>query len=461
MKKQLVSILLTLCMVLPLMPTAAWAVEEPVAEVAATVQIGEAITEYDSFAAAWAAASEASSTEDNPAKVTLYQDVTTGTNAPASWPILVAEEKYIALNLNGYDINGGEETTNVLRIEGTLTLNDSGATPRTRYGYWSEDTYSIGSSPASTGHYDVLTGGIISSNALGEGAWEGCVHIGLRGTFTMNGGVIAGGKRSGIYIETNENNGKIDTPTYGHFVMNGGTIAGNASSGVNAPRTTTGQKEDIGFRMNNGEILNNRSNYGGGVNGAIEMYGGLIAYNQAEEGGGIYNRSGRAVHINKGTISYNSAGNGGGICGDLTTILLEKDGVVSNNSAQNGGGIWVNEGEYSGGIVAAGKVTYNTAENYGGGIYSCGKVEDRLNGTAEVSYNEADCGGGIYLIITNGWYPTPIEGDEGSTVSHNKAKTNGGGIYLQGGENMSPCDPDINVAITKPDKMAADGILRR
>lgn len=97
-------------------------------------------------------------------------------------------------------------------------------------------------------------------------------------------------------------------------------------------------------------------------------------------------------------------------------------------------------------IVAAGKVTYNTAENYGGGIYSCGKVEDRLNGTAEVSYNEADCGGGIYLIITNGWYPSPIEGDEGSTVSHNKAKTNGGGIYLQGGENMSPCDPDINVS---------------
>ena len=494
MKKQLLSLFLCFCMILPMIPTTALAAEEsatapvlvdqgdssatkveesvaeppaddPTAEKskseslgeqtpvkdtgstkAATVQIGEAITAYDSFADAWAAASEASTTEDAPAKVTLYQDVTTGTNAPASWPILVAEEQYIALDLNGYDINGGEETTNVLRIEGTLTLNDSGATPRTRYGYWSEDTYSIDSSPASTGHYDVLTGGIISSNASCEGTREGCVHIGLCGTFTMNGGIIAGGKRSGIYIDTNEDNGKIDTPTYGHFVMNGGTIAGNASSGVKAPRTTTGQKGDIGFRMNNGEILNNRSNYGGGVNGAIEMYGGLIAYNQAEEGGGIYNRSGRAVHINKGTISYNSAGNGGGICGDFTTILLEKDGVVSNNSARNGGGIWVEKGEYSGGIVAAGKVTYNTAENYGGGIYSCGKVEDRLNGTAEVSYNEADCGGGIYLIITHGWYPTPIEGDEGSTVSHNKAKTNGGGIYLRGGENMSPCDPDINVS---------------
>ena len=495
MKKQLLSLFLCFCMILPMIPTTALAAEEsvtvpvlvdqgdssatkveesvaeppaddPTAEKskseslgeqtpvkdtestkAATVQIGEKITDYNRFADAWAAASEASTTEDAPAKVTLYQDVTTGTNAPASWPILVAEEKYIALDLNGYDINGGDATTNVLRIEGTLTLNDSGATARTRYGYWNEDTYSIDdSTPASTVHYDALTGGIISSNALSEETREGCVHIGFWGTFTMNGGIIAGGKRSGIYIDTNEDNGKIDTPTYGHFVMNGGTIAGNASSGVKAPRTTTGQKGDIGFRMNNGEILNNRSNYGGGVNGAIEMYGGLIAYNQAEEGGGIYNRSGRAVHINKGTISYNSAGNGGGICGDFTTILLEKDGVVSNNSARNGGGIWVEKGEYSGGIVAAGKVTYNTAENYGGGIYSCGKVEDRLNGTAEVSYNGADCGGGIYLIITHGWYPTPIEGDEGSTVSHNKAKTNGGGIYLRGGENMSPCDPDINVS---------------
>ena len=490
MKKQLLSLFLCFCMILPMIPTTALAAEEsatapvlvdqgdssatkveesvaeppaddPTAEKskseslgeqtpvkdtvstkAATVQIGEVITVYDSFAAAWAAASEVSTTEDSPAKVTLYQDVTTGTNAPASWPILVAEEKYIALDLNGYDINGGEETTNVLRIEGTLTLNDSGATPRTRYGYWSEDTYSIGSSPASTGHYDVLTGGIISSNASCEGTREGCVHIGLCGTFTMSGGIIAGGKRSGIYIDSGKTHPLADE-RYGHFVMNGGTIAGNANIGVNAPDFTTGTG-DIGVLINSGNILNNRSSYtGGGVDGAIKMYGGLIAYNQAKAyGGGIF--SGVNIEIYGGSISHNSAERGGGIYAAGESVTLKKDGVVSNNSAQQGGGIF-GDGVRTGGIFVSGKVTGNTAE-LGGGIFADGNATVRLHNTAEVSYNEADCGGGIYRRINSGWYPIAIAGDKGSTVSHNKAKTDGGGIYCRGGENMSPYESSIDVS---------------
>ena len=489
MKKQLLSLFLCFCMILPMIPTTALAAEEsatapvlvdqgdssatkveesvaeppaddPTAEKskseslgeqtpvkdtvstkAATVQIGEVITVYDSFAAAWAAASEVSTTEDSPAKVTLYQDVTTGTNAPASWPILVAEEKYIALDLNGYDINGGEETTNVLRIEGTLTLNDSGATPRTRYGYWSEDTYSIGSSPASTGHYDVLTGGIISSNASCEGTREGCVHIGLCGTFTMSGGIIAGGKRSGIYIDSGKTHPLADE-RYGHFVMNGGTIAGNANIGVNAPDFTTGTG-DIGVLINSGNILNNRSSYtGGGVDGAIKMYGGLIAYNQAEAyGGGIFSIA--DIEIYGGSISHNSAERGGGIYADGGSVTLKKDGVVSNNSAQQGGGIF-GEGVSTGGIFVSGKVTGNTAES-GGGIFADGNATVRLHNTAEVSYNEADCGGGIYRRSDAGWYPIAIAGDKGSTVSHNKAKTDGGGIYCRG-RVMSFSEPNIDVS---------------
>lgn len=496
MKKQLLSLFLCFCMILPMIPTTALAAEEsvtapvlvdqgdssatkveesvaeppaddPTAEKskseslgeqtpvrdtgstkAATVQIGEDITAYDSFAAAWAVASAASTTEEAPAKVTLYQDVTTGTNAPASWPIKVAEEQYIALDLNGYDINGGEETTNVLRIEGTLTLNDSGATPRTRYGYWSEDTYSIDSSPASTGHYDVLTGGIISSNASCEGTREGCVHIGLCGTFTMNGGIIAGGKRSGIYIDSGKTHPLADV-RYGHFVMNGGTIAGNANIGVYAPRTYTGHEGDIGFFMNGGNILNNRSSYtGGGVNGAIEMYGGLIAYNQAEAyGGGIFSIA--DIEIYGGSISHNSAERGGGIYADGGSVTLKKDGVVSNNSAQQGGGIF-GEGVSTGGIFVSGKVTGNTAES-GGGIFADGNATVRLHNTAEVSYNEADCGGGIYRRSNAGWYPIAIAGDKGSTVSHNKAKTDGGGIYCRGSV-MSFSDPNIDVSYNEAGK---------
>lgn len=491
MKKQLLSLFLCFCMILPMIPTTALAAEEsatapvlvdqgdssatkveesvaeppaddPTAEKskseslgeqtpvkdtestkAATVQIGEAITAYDSFADAWAAASAASTTEDAPAKVTLYQDVTTGTNAPDSWPISVAEEKYIALDLNGCDINGGEATTNVLLIEGTLTLNDSGATPRTRYGYWNEDTYSIdNSAPASTDHYDVLTGGIISSNASCVGTREGCVHIGLCGTFTMNGGIIAGGKRSGIYIDSGKTHPLADE-RYGHFVMNGGTIAGNANIGVYAPDFTTGTG-DIGVLINSGNILNNRSSYtGGGVNGAIKMYGGLIAYNQAKAyGGGIFSIVN--IEIYGGSISYNSAERGGGIYASGERVTLEKDGVVSNNSAQQGGGIF-GDGLRTGGIFVSGKVTGNTAE-LGGGIFADGNATVRLHNTAEVSYNEADCGGGIYRRINAGWYPIAIAGDKGSTVSHNKAKTDGGGIYLRGGENMSSSDPDIDVS---------------
>ena len=492
MKKQLLSLFLCFCMILPMIPTTALAAEEsvtapvlvdqgdssatkvkesvaeppaddPTAEKskseslgeqtplkdtestkAATVQIGEDITAYDRFADAWAAASAALTTEDAPAKVTLYQDVTTDTNAPASWPISVAEEKYISLDLNGYDINGGEATTNVLRIEGTLTLNDSGATPRTRYGYWNEDTYSIDdSTPASTGHYDVLTGGIISSNALGEDTREGCVRIEKCGTFTMNGGIIAGGKRSGIYIDSGKTHSLADV-RYGLFVMNGGTIAGNANSGVYAPRTHTGSEGDIGFFMNSGNILNNRSSYtGGGVNGAIEMRGGLIAYNQAKDyGGGIFSIA--AIEIYGGSISYNSAERGGGIYASGERVTLEKDGVVSNNSAQQGGGIF-GYGVRTGGILVSGKVTGNTAES-GGGIFADGNATVHLHDTAEVSYNKADCGGGIYRRISAGEGPIAIIGDKGSTVSHNEAKTDGGGIYCRGAENMSPSEPNIDVS---------------
>ena len=100
MKKQLVSILLTLCMVLPLMPTAAWAAEEP-ADAPVLVEQGDS-----SAAAAEKPAAEPAEKE-------------TETPAPEPFPTEIA--------LCSYESENGEKSDNGVSLAAAVTaLNENG-----------------------------------------------------------------------------------------------------------------------------------------------------------------------------------------------------------------------------------------------------------------------------------------------------------------------------------------------
>lgn len=170
--------------------------------------------------------------------------------------------------------------------------------------------------------------------------------------------------------------GATDTPIMmfaGTFTMNGGSIAGNTSEYYAGGVLVY---DNAVFTMNGGKISNNTvtSDYGsggGGVfvsGGTFIMNGGEISDNTVSVvpqpdggsayvgGGGIYAEHG-TVEIKGGVISGNSAANGygGGIFLNATkleykpdqsgsepaavTFTLEGDALIANNTAKSGGGI--------------------------------------------------------------------------------------------------------------------------
>lgn len=119
---------------------------------------------------------------------------------------------------------------------------------------------------------------------------------------------------------------------------------------------------------------------------ALNMYGGNITGNTAEDGAGVYCATKVAMTIKGGSITNNVAtGNGGGIyCkGDVKIC----NGNITGNSANIGGGVYVTKGnseysKYDSFEMEGGNITGNTATEKGGGVYGShfvvlsGYVED-------------------------------------------------------------------------------------
>ena len=157
------------------------------------------------------------------------------------------------------------------------------------------------------------------------------------------------------------------------FELKSGTIAGNVANGYGGGVYLGSNTE---FILNGGEILGNfSSSYGGGVSCAvgtnIQLKSGKIAYNIAgRSGGGIYLRG--LEYVNKTTLTiedkmqilYNQANNGGGIGGIVCTVDM-KGGIVQGNGAEEGAGFDL----YSACMnLSGGKIINNVAQSNGGGI---------------------------------------------------------------------------------------------
>ena len=228
----------------------------------------------------------------------------------------------------------------------------------------------------------------------------------VAGTFTMYGGNITGNIESnsedvfgaGVYL-ARETGNDSSVP---NFTMNGGSIAGNIlkknhSTGISGGGGVYVEANTI-FTINGGSIIDNMTvdgNYnvglhGGGVyaRGTVNMNGGNIINNKSERGGGVY--------IYKAANFYMSSGS-----------------INNNEAASSGGGVYIaessNQGDttlaMSGGSITGNAVISNLTSSNGGGVYNAASI--KISGNVQIAGNlkkksEQDAG------TANNLYPSEI-----------------------------------------------------
>ena len=118
---------------------------------------------------------------------------------------------------------------------------------------------------------------------------------------------------------------------------------------------------------------------------------------------------------------------GGGIYSEYATLTLSNTVVISNSAGTDGGGVCVFSGSAT---FHGGQILDNTAPNVddadGGGVYIA--YGDATFDGVQITGNSANLGGGVFARET----VTSIQIDD-STITHNIARNNGGGVILGGG----------------------------
>ena len=197
MKKRLLSILLTLCMILCIMPTSVFAEAETAKKVGTEQELVDAL---------------ADSTVD---VITLKSDIAINNT--------LTVDRTVTLDIYGYmlEISG---SGSVIKVEdgGHLTLKDSDLTSTYYFTPEADGLWKWGTTGTKTVNGGVIYGGTGSRN--GDTVSGGGVYVDNGGTFTMTGGNIVGctatiervqARGGGVYVAEN-----------GTLTMSGGSIAG-------------------------------------------------------------------------------------------------------------------------------------------------------------------------------------------------------------------------------------------
>ena len=395
MKKRLLSILLMCCMVLTLLPTAAFAegseeelpvctcetactaeslnadcpvcgaedalpencakreVSAPQPETALTALIGgsetvTAVSTADELTAAIA--------DSNVSTVRLAGDISISSSLTVT--------RTVTLDLNGHVLQmTGNNSDPVIEVKkdsngvgiGNLTLTDSA--PNTAHKF--------------------------TPNA--DGLW---VLNEENGTETVNGGVITGSKEMGIWVNGGYGSPLTQKPAEAdcaHLIMTGGNIVGCAAA--------TGGGVFAGFyayfTMTGGSIRGCVANYGGGV---------FLSYNASFAMGG-------SALIADCISTVGGSCGGGGIGADLGALVaLSGNAVIKNCTAQHGGGVYLNDATLT---MSENASVTGCNSIAGGGVSARGNAteSDPPVFTMEGSSSITDCtalnGGGIF-VSTNG-----------------------------------------------------------
>ena len=373
--------------------------------------------------------------------------------------------------------NGGQ---GVVVNGGTFTMNTGAVVGATYLGSGIFDTdYNNGGVYVRNGGFaTMMSGSSIQGNEATTGAGTGGGGVRVHGpgsTFHMRGGaVITGNHSTGTGGGVSISGGGEPTGTgapIAYFRMypeaiisnnntasTGGGVNVSSHAGGNIPSYPFYPAINI-FNMIGGTITGNTSGgHGGGIatrypGSRFIMQSGTISYNAANNnsgGGGVYTGTGSAVRMYGGTITNNRATNNGGGIHITNASNLRRSrfhmfgGIITNNRANNnGGGANVTQFSYF--------YMYNNASIQnnralvqvvpaggagGGGISLANSARFTMRGTASIQGNRSGAainhhGGGVrlgdHVVFT--MYDT-------TRIQDNAAGGNGGGVALQGANNV-------------------------
>lgn len=432
MKKQLVSILFALCMVLCLVPLAAFAEGE-------TEKVQE-VTDQTTLVAAIA--------DGTVTTVRLAADINTDAT--------LTVDRTVTLDLNGFVLKyqNDSQRGSVIAVKdgGQLTIEDSNTSNLSHKfkpnddGLWVLDE---------VGGTETVTGGVITGGTgypiqyVGnEYFYGGGVYIAPGGQLTMIGGNIIGCSAEyggGVCIYP----GQTGEPS--QFSMSGGSIAGcvatTGGGGVYA------YAEESVFNMNGTALIRDCrcGVIGGGVRacGTFQMSGHAVIRNCTAEsateyiyGGGVFvNSSSSFVMSDEAKIeacraisNFSNSSNGGGVyLANNTEFTLSGSAVIQNCTAKNS----ATPGKaYGGGVMAAivKKITLADSAHIvgcdaanGSGLYITGSQQ---SGYGKLYANSGSVDGDVVLGDTNDG-PCTITGS-GGTVFNGKVTVTPGSTIESG-----------------------------
>ena len=452
MKKQLVSILFALCMVLCLVPTAAFAEEstetppECSCETACTAESMNAecpvcgaegaLPENCEKCAQPAddAAAQPEGDVSDPQPETALTALIGGSATEKEVSTVDELTKAIAdVNFDTVKLTTDIDISNTLTVNRTVTLDLNGHVLK----YENDQTHG-GLLAVEKGGY--LT--IIDSNSNATHRFkpnsDGLWVLDENGSETVTGGVITGG--TGYQYQkvhpngqgyTEEADGAVCVKVGGSLFMTGGNIVGcSAMSGKGG-----GVHVEGNFSMTGGSIIGCAANRGGGVHMAVgenesatfSMSGNAIircckAVSSNASGGGVYvlgnfTMSDKAAISNCECIADSSRAGGGGVYlayhNNTTTFTMSDNAVIENCKVTTSSpDSWTKS--YGGGVFVSSRSSLTlkdqaairncSAENtaggatYGGGIFAEGTLT--IAGLAEVGEGcSAAVGSGIYMEV--------------------------------------------------------------
>lgn len=418
MKKRILSILLTLCMVLCLVPTTAFAEGETNRKVETEQELVDAL---------------ADSSVDI---ITLKNDIAIGTTLTVL--------RKVTLDLNGYVLKmTGSGSVIILDnksgITGDLTLIDSNPTAEHKFKVNGAEPWVLDNSGTEIVYGGIITGGTGSRIFFSNGVEGGGVIIGS-GALTMNGGNIVGciaNRGGGLFLSD------------GSFTMNAGSIVGCSTPN----RLTTGEAYHGGIYAF-GPMANRDTT------GVITLTGGLIKNN------GRY-----AINAVYKTTIY---ANGGEVYGGVylnqackITCLAEDNGITAFKGKTVIGGTssvnpsHVDWGLFYGGLYIYGNttgviVTYKDGDSeYAKQVLPSGTLATRPDAPAATP----DCTfGGWNKADGTAWdYASDKVTDNITLYAKWAANTYTITFDTAGGSEIAPITQDYGTVITAPEAPTREG----
>ena len=399
MKKRILSILLTVCLLMALLPTVAFA-EGSVTYLDAdgTLKTSPSATEVTSSDTEW------TDTTTNPGWYVVNTNVTIGTEETPQRVTVSGDVRLILTDGCTLTVNGGIQVQ-----DDDDDITNGSANALTIYAQ-STDESTMGKLIAKGAERDYNA--VIGGN-------EGNGYGGSGGAITINGGVVKATNTDGAGIGGGY--GSDSGGSGGTITINGGNI--NASSQFGAG---IGGGEGVDDGGSGGEItINGGSVIATGVNGA-GIGGGQ------GDGGGQGGGSGGTITINGGSViatGVNGAAigggySGGGTGGDGGTITITGGSVIATGNV-NGAGIGSGYGTRGGSggevMITGGTVKASSSRGAGIGVgYSDSEIGNSgtfqtNNGNAVIFASSIGDQSGK---TSNAWHGIIFEGDEGKVYGN-------------------------------------------